>query len=154
MILLLIAACLLTVALLPRYKDYTLREHRKLAKSVLEEVLLRSQDWQTTHRGRRITSLEDLGYGAAAVYVTSDGTVRGSANLSSIYRVGLTFPTTRTPDSCGLISDHAQGGFVVVAVPIQTQRIDTQCARLCLGSSGQHQTSGTENADKCWNRTP
>jgi len=152
LILTLIVACLLTVVLLPRYRDYTLKEHRKLAKFVLEEAMERSRDWQKTHPGRRMTSLEDLGYGAAAVYVSADGTVRYSANLSTVYRVGMFFPITRGAENCGLIADRARGGFVLVAEPIQTQRIDTQCDRLCLGSSGTRQTSGTQSANKCWNR--
>jgi hypothetical protein len=99
-------------------------------------------DWQTLHPAQRLLSLESLGYSPPAIYVSSDGTVSSSANINSIYRISLSYPSEQSSQSCGLIADDAQTGFILVAEPIQAQRIDTQCARLCL--------SGSSSVEKCW----
>ena len=147
-----LVAAVLTAVLLPTYRDYTLHEHSKLARAALIEAGQRHQDWQETHPAKRLLSLEDLGYPAAAVYVSSDGTVDGSASISSIYRVSLSYPSTPTAPSCGLVADDAQTGFILVAQPVQTQRIETQCANLCLSSSGQRAITGNSSVEKCWGR--
>jgi len=143
-------AGILTAILLPTYRDYTLHEHSKLARTVLAEVALHYKDWQKSHPVQRLSSLQDLGYSALAIYVSSDGTSGDSANINSIYRVSLSFPSAKSEQSCGLLPDDVQTGFVLVAEPIQTQRIDTQCSRLCLSSSGQQGISGSSSAEKCW----
>ena len=147
-----LVAAVLTAVLLPSYRDYTFHEHSKLARAVLIEAGQRHQDWQEAHPAKRLLSLEDLGYPAAAVYVSSDGTVDGSASISSIYRVSLSYPSTPTATSCGLVADDAQTGFILVAQPVQTQRIETQCANLCLSSSGQRAITGNSSVEKCWGR--
>ena len=145
-------AAILTAFLLPAYRDYTFREHSKLARGVLIEAGKRHKDWQDVHPAKRLLSLEDLGYPAAAVYVFSDGGVDGSAGISAIYRVSLSYPTTPSASSCGLVADDAQTGFILVAQPVQTQRIETQCANLCLSSSGQRGINGNSSVEKCWGR--
>jgi len=85
-----------------------------------------------------------------AIYVSSDGGVRPSANINSIYRISLTAPAAPYLESCGLAADDAQTGFVAVAEPIQTQRIDTACTRLCLSSSGQRGSNGSATTAECW----
>ncbi len=143
-------AVILTAILLPAYRDYTIHEHNKLARTVLEDASLHYKDWQPSHPAQRLLSLESLGYSPPAIYVSSDGTVSGSANINSIYRISLSYPSEQSSQSCGLIADDAQTGFILVAEPIQTQRIDTQCARLCLSSSGQMGISGNSSVEKCW----
>jgi Tfp pilus assembly protein PilE len=143
-------AAILTAVLLPAYRNYTLREHTILAKAVLKDILTRQAAWQKSHPSQRLTSLEDLGYATPAVYVSSDGTVRESANATSIYRVSLIFPAAGAPESCGLALDDPHDGFVLVAEPIQTQRIEIRCARLCVSSSGRQGASGSAGADACW----
>ena len=143
-------AIVLTAILLPAYRDFTIREHSKLARAVLAEASLHHKDWQISHPAQRLLSLESLGYPTPAIYVSSDGTVSGSANINSIYRVSLSYPSEPSGQSCGLIADDAQTGFIFVAEPIQTQRIDTQCARLCLSSTGQKGISGSSRVEKCW----
>lgn len=143
-------AAILTAVLLPAYRNYTLREHTILAKAVLKDILARQLVWQKSHPAQRLGSLEDLGYATPAVYVSSDGTVRESANATSIYRVSLVFPATAAPDSCGLVEDEPHSRFVLVAEPIQTQRIETRCARLCMSSSGRRGATGSAGAEACW----
>lgn len=143
-------AGVLTAILLPGYRDYTLHEHSKLARTTLNEALLHYQDWQKFHPAQRLLSLEDLGYAGTAIYVSSDGSLGGSANINSIYRISLSYPTTQSAQSCGLAADDAQVGFVLVAEPIQTQRIETRCSRLCLSSSGRKGISGNDQLEKCW----
>lgn len=152
LLLIFLLAVAMTALLLPAYRNYTLHEHSKLAKAVLADVVARQPNWQESHPSQRLISLEDLGYAAAAVYVASDGTVRDSASINSIYRISLSFPSVKSGESCFLLPDSAQTGFVLIAEPIQTQRIDTQCARLCLSSSGQQGISGSSTVEKCWSR--
>ena len=146
-----VVAVLLTALLLPSYRRYTIHEHGKLAQSALEEILEQKHSWVGMTLGAHPASLEDLGYSSKSLYVSSDGTVRPSANIDSIYRVSLAFPTAPAPESCGLTTDIGSGGFVVVAEPIQTQRIDQQCGRLCLSSAGQRGISGGARVEQCWN---
>ena len=143
-------AGILTAILLPAYRNYTLQEHSKLARATLNEATQHYQDWQKLHPQQRLLSLESLDYPSTAIYVSSDGSIGGSANISSIYRISLSYPTTPSELDCGLIADDVQTGFILVAEPIQTQRIDTQCARLCLSSSGQRGISGGGSVEKCW----
>lgn len=143
-------AGVLTAILLPGYRDYTLHEHSKLARNTLSEALLHYQDWQKLHPAQRLLSLENLGYAGTAIYVSSDGGLGGSANINSIYRISLSYPAAPSAQSCGLAADNAQIGFVLVAEPIQTQRIETRCARLCLSSSGRKGISGSDQLEKCW----
>jgi Tfp pilus assembly protein PilE len=150
LVLAIVLACVLTTILLPRYRDYTLREHRKLAQLMMVDAMQRSRAWEKNHSGKRLLSMDNLGYVAAAMYVSADGTAGGRINLSSVYRMNLTFPTERSQESCGQVVDPSDGGFVLVAEPIQTQRVDTQCATLCLTSSGARLSSGTEGSDQCW----
>ncbi|WP_029923348.1 hypothetical protein [Nevskia soli] len=154
LLILFLLAGILTATLLPAYRDYTIREHSKLAKNVLMEASLHYGEWQALHPAVRLLTLESLGYETPAVYVSSDGNVGGSANINSIYRISLSYPTEPSAQSCGLVADDAQTGFILVAEPIQTQRIDIQCARLCLSSSGQKGVSGSASVEKCWGPAP
>jgi Tfp pilus assembly protein PilE len=150
LLLIFVVALLVTALALPAYRNYTLREHSKLARLALEDAADRHRAWQKSHPARRAASLADFGFPSAAVYVSSDGTVSDSANISSIYRVSLSFPEAPTPESCGLSVDGEPTAFVLVAEPIQTQRIDTQCGRLCLSSSGKQGRSGNGGMAQCW----
>lgn len=151
LVLIFLLAVLLTALALPAYRNYTLREHNKLARIVLEDVGSRHKIWQPAHPAQRPASLESLGYPSLAVYVSSDGTVSDSASISSIYRVSLAFPAGSSAESCGFaVDDPAGNGFVIVAEPIQTQRTDAQCGRLCLSSAGQRGASGAAGPEKCW----
>ncbi|MDB5977782.1 MAG: hypothetical protein JWR07_4542 [Nevskia sp.] len=154
LLVLFLLAGILTATLLPAYRDYTIHEHSKLAKNVLMDASQHYSEWQTLHPAVRLLSLESLGYETPAVYVSSDGTVGGSANINSIYRISLSYPSEPSAQSCGLVADDAQTGFILVAEPIQTQRIDIQCARLCLSSSGQKGISGGSSVEKCWGPAP
>jgi Tfp pilus assembly protein PilE len=145
-----VIAGILTALLLPTYRSYTIHEHGKLAQAALEDVLEQRKSWVGVALGGHPASLEDLGYSSKSLYVSSDGTVRSSANINSIYRISLAFPTTPGADSCGLTTDVGSGGFVAVAEPVQTQRIDQQCARLCLSSDGQRGASGSAGVEQCW----
>ncbi len=145
-----VIAVVFTALILPMYRSYTLNEHSKLAAAVLMDVSQHRQTWQVSHPDKRLPSLESLGYGGSALYVNSDGDVRPSANINSIYRVSLSVPAEPSPQSCGLVAEEPIG-FVLVAEPIQTQRIDTACGRLCLSSTGKRATTGTMEA-QCWGR--
>ena len=141
-------AGVLTAFMLPAYRSYTLSEHAKLAKAALEQLLAQGQAWQRQHPAQR-WAFDDLGYTGQALYVSSDGTLLDSANITSIYRISIA-AAAGTPESCGLAVDDPQAGLVMTAEPIQTQRIETHCARLCLSSSGTRGATGESGADACW----
>jgi Tfp pilus assembly protein PilE len=145
-----LAAILLTIIALPLFRTYTLREHNKMAEAVLEDAYARARNWRALHPNQRLRSLENLGYPAIALYVTSDGTVRDSANLASVYRISLSFPTAATEENCGLGGGDAPDDYVLIAEPIQTQRIDSRCGRLCLAASGRRGSSGAASVQECW----
>ena len=142
-----VLAGVLTAFVLPAYRSYTLKEHARLAKGALEELLTQGQAWQRLHPNQRWT-FQDLGYTAQALYVSSDGTLLDSANIGSIYRISIA-ATAAGPESCGLAVDP-QAGLVMAAEPIQTQRIETHCGRMCLSSSGAKGATGEAGADACW----
>jgi Tfp pilus assembly protein PilE len=143
-----ILAALVTAFALPAYRSYTLREHAKLASIALNDVAARYPAWQRQHPGARPLSLEDLGFFANALYVSSDGTTATSANINSVYRISLVAADAPAERSCGL--PVGPSGFVLSAEPVQTQRIDQQCGRLCLGSSGQKAVRGGAGVGPCW----
>ncbi len=143
-------AAIFTFFALPGYRSYTLREHSKLARIVMVDASDRFRDWQKTHALQAPVSFGDLGFLAAALYVNSDGTAQPSANINSIYRVSLAAADTAPEQRCGLQAAKDQGGFILVAEPIQTQRIETMCARLCLSSSGQKGVTGSAGVAQCW----
>ena len=145
-----VLAGIVTAFALPAYRNYTLREHSKLARLALEDAADRYLVWQKTHHAQRPYSLADFGFPAGAVYVSSDGTVNPNANISSIYRVSLSFPETASAESCGLSVAGDPTAFMLVAEPIQTQRIDTQCGRLCLSSAGRQGRTGSAGIAQCW----
>jgi Tfp pilus assembly protein PilE len=141
-------AGVLTAFLLPAYRSYTLKEHARLAKGALEQLLAQGQVWQRQHPSQAWT-FEDLGYTGQALYVSSDGTLLDSANINSIYRISITTVTATAPETCGLAVDPP-AGLVMAAEPIQTQRIETLCSRMCLSSSGSKGATGEAGADACW----
>jgi len=145
-----ILAVLVTAFALPAYRSYTLREHNKLARIVLQDVIGRYPAWQKQHPEQRPLALNDLGIYSNSLYVSSNGTTDSSANINSIYRISLASPDSAAAQTCGLHLDNGQTGMILVADPVQTQRIDTQCARLCLSSSGQKGVSGPAGAALCW----
>jgi Tfp pilus assembly protein PilE len=149
LLLLFLLAGLATALLLPEYRNYTLQGHARLAAEALRDLQAQQQIWQQRNPGQHLRSFEALGYAGPAVYVSSDGTTSSSANVNSIYRISLNGPATAAPESCGLSVDN-QGGFVLVAEPVQTQRIDTRCGRLCLSSSGEKGATGAAGSDACW----
>jgi Tfp pilus assembly protein PilE len=144
-----ILAVLVTAFALPAYRSYTLREHNKLARIALQDVIERYHAWQKQHPDQRPQALADLGIYSNSLYVSSNGTTDSSANINSIYRVSLAPPDSPSAQTCGL-QDTGQAGMILVADPVQTQRVDTQCARLCLSSSGQKGVSGTAGVAQCW----
>jgi len=144
-----ILAALITAFALPAYRSYTLREHNKLARIALQEVVGRYPTWQRQHPGQRPQALGDLGIYANSLYVSSNGTTGTSANINSIYRISLAPPEAAAEQTCGLHQD-ADEALILVADPVQMQRIDVQCARLCLSSSGRKGASGTAGATQCW----
>jgi Tfp pilus assembly protein PilE len=150
LLLIFVLAGLITAFALPAYRDYTLREHAKLARMALQDSMVRYQDWEKFHPGRRPASLEEIGFDSVSAYVSADGTVNGNASVSSIYRISLSAPETPSAESCGLSAAPAALGFVLVAEPIQTQRIETRCGRLCLGSDGQKAHGGSASLQQCW----
>lgn len=143
-------AVLVTAFALPAYRNFTLHEHAKLARLALEEAASRYHAWQNVHPGRRPVNLADLGFDSVSIYVSSDGTITDSANIGSIYRISLSTPETPSPESCGLAVGGAPTAFILSAEPIQTQRIETRCGRLCLGSDGQKAHSGSAALEQCW----
>jgi Tfp pilus assembly protein PilE len=151
LVLLFLLAGVSTALLLPTYRNYTLHEHTRLATATMQDLLAEQRLWQQRNPSLRPTSFEALGYTGPAVYVSSDGTANSSANITSIYRISLATPSAAAPENCGLVADE-RAGFVMVAEPIQTQRIDTRCARLCLSSSGARGASGEAGAAACWER--
>jgi Tfp pilus assembly protein PilE len=154
LLLLFVLAGLATALLLPAYRNYTLQGHARLAADALRDLLAQQQVWQQHNPGQHLRSFEALGYTGPAVYVSSDGTTASSANVSSIYRISLTVPAAAAPESCGLALADPQNGFVLVAEPVQTQRIDTRCGRLCLSGSGEKGATGAAGTDACWERRP
>jgi Tfp pilus assembly protein PilE len=151
LLLLFVLAGLGTALLLPQYRNYTLQGHARLAAEALRDLQARQQTWQQRNPGQRLRSFEALGYAGPAVYVSSDGTSSSSANVNSIYRISLSTSAAGTPEACGLAVDNPNG-FVLVAEPVQTQRIDTRCRRMCLSSSGEMGTTGDAGTDACWER--
>jgi len=147
-----ILAVLVTAFALPAYRSYTLREHNKLARIALQEAIAAYPAWQKLHPDQRPLSLGDLGIYSNSVYVSSNGTTDSSANINSIYRISLAPPGSPATEVCGLHQDTDPSGLILVADPVQTQRIDTQCGRLCLSSSGQRGVSGTAGVEQCWGR--
>jgi Tfp pilus assembly protein PilE len=145
-----ILAALVTAFALPAYRSYTLREHSKLASIALEDVAARSPGWLKRHPGERPLSLEDLGFSANAIYVSSDGTTAPSANINSVYRISVVPPDAPAERSCGLPAEGGAAGFVLLAEPVQMQRIDQQCGRLCLGSLGRKAATGSAGTGACW----
>lgn len=135
---------------LPAYRGFALHIHNQLARSTLEDALRREHEWSKLPTWQGFYSLEAVDYPSPAVYVSSDGGVRGSANSGSIYRVSVAFPAAAAAETCGLVTDNPGTGFVLVAEPVQTQLIDSRCGRLCLSSGGQHGASGTAGAEACW----
>jgi Tfp pilus assembly protein PilE len=150
LLLIIVLAGILTAMCLPAFRGFALHIHNRLARQVLEEAFQRQRAWRKLPTWQGFYSLEALDYPAPAVYVSSDGSVRGSANAGSIYRISVAFPAAPAPESCGLVAEDPRSGFVLVAEPIQTQRIDALCGRLCLSSSGQHGASGASGAAGCW----
>lgn len=146
-----LSAVLLTILALPMFRSYALREHNKMAEAVLEDAHTRARNWEAMHPGRRLGSLEDLGYPAIALYVTSDGTVRGAANVASVYRISLSYPSVAAEENCGL-GGGTPPDYVLVAEPIQTQRIDSRCGRLCIAATGRFGSAGTASVQECWRR--
>jgi Tfp pilus assembly protein PilE len=146
-----LAAILLTILALPMFRSYTLREHNKMAEAALEDAQARARNWRAMHPGQRLGSLEDLGYPAIALYVTSDGTVRGAANLASVYRISLAYPSAAAEENCGLGGGDPPD-YVLIAEPIQTQRIDGRCGRLCIAATGRRGNSGPASVQECWGR--
>jgi Tfp pilus assembly protein PilE len=145
-----VLAVVMTALLLPGYRSYTLSEHGKLAMAALQDILRYQHSWRPSESTQVPASLEGLGYSAPAIYVSSDGTVRTSATINSIYRISLSVPVVPSPENCGLVPDDGQAGFVLVAQPVQTQRIETDCGRLCLSSSGKRGTTGKAPLSECW----
>lgn len=151
LLLIFVLAVIFTVFAMPTYRSYNLREHSKLARIVLVDASARFKDWQETHPGQRPRSFEDLGFPSSAIYVLSDGTARPSANISSIYRVSVVPADAPPGESCGLPAGDSAAGFILMADPVQTQRIETQCGRLCLASSGQKGIGGSAASPaQCW----
>jgi Tfp pilus assembly protein PilE len=146
-------AVLVTAFALPAYRDYTLREHSKLASIALDGAVTRYPAWQKLHPEQRPLSLEDLGFPANGIYVTSDGTTAASANVNSVYRISMAPPDAPAEQSCGLETPDNPTDFVLYAEPVQTQRIDRQCGRLCLSSSGRKAVSGSGGVKLCWGGT-
>ena len=145
-----VLAAILSVIGVPAYRSYTLRSHNRVVEAVLTDALRREHQRLNVQPHLRLLSMESLGFPAAAVYVSSDGSVRDGANSSSIYRVSLSYPSAPAAASCGLVPPDQQMGFVLVAEPVQTQRLDGQCASLCLGSDGQQGATGSAGAGVCW----
>lgn len=145
-----ILAVLVTAFALPAYRSYTLREHSKLASIALEDVMSHYPAWLKSHPGQRPAGLEDLGFLSNSLYVSSDGTTAGNADINSVYRVSIVPPEAPWDRSCGLPREADPAGFVLLAEPVQTQRIDKQCARLCRGSSGHRAVSGSAVVKDCW----
>lgn len=145
-----ILAVLVTAFALPAYRDYTLREHSKLASIALDDAAARYSVWQRQHPDQRPLSLEDLGFTANGIYVSSDGTTGPSANINSVYRVSMAPADAPAEQSCGLEAAANPTAFVLYAEPVQTQRIDRQCGRLCLSSAGRKAVSGNSGVRRCW----
>ncbi len=152
LLLIFVLALVFTALLLPAYRRYTLSQHSRLAAAQLLDLSKRGRVWQLNHPQQRLSSLEALGYDAMSIYVSSDGGVSQSTNINSIYRISLGNPGASAMENCGLGGDDLRNGFVLVAEPIQTQLIDTSCAKLCLVSSGQRGVSGSAAADRCWSQ--
>jgi Tfp pilus assembly protein PilE len=148
-----ILAALFTAFALPAYRDYTLREHSKLASIALDTMATRYPSWQRQHPEQSPLSLEDLGFSANAIYVSSDGTTASSANINSVYRISMAAPDAPAEQSCGLAATANPAGFVLYAEPVQTQRIDHQCGRLCLSSAGLKAVNGSNSIGSCWSRS-
>lgn len=150
LLLIFVLAVIFTAFAMPAYRSYNLREHTKLARIVLLDAATQFKEWRKTHPDRRPRSFEDLGFPSTAVYVLSDGTTRPSANINSIYRVSLAPPDATPGQSCGLQLAGDQTGFILLAEPVQTQRIETQCTRLCIASTGQKGVTGIAGVAQCW----
>jgi len=145
-----VVAVLVTAFALPAYRDYTLREHSKLASIALDNAAVRYSVWQRQHPEQRPLSLEDLGFSGNGIYVSSDGTSGPSANINSVYRISMASADAAAEQICGLETAANPAGFVLYAEPVQTQRIDRQCGRLCLSSAGRKAVSGTSGIRPCW----
>ncbi len=146
-LIILVIVGLLAVFGLPAVFRYSLQGNIEIARTLLKRIAVEEATWLGRHQ--RYGNLGELGYPAgtssAAIYLSKDGTISGSASADAVYRVSLKL----TPLSAGA-SDQAY--FLITAQPLNRQTRDSDCATLSLASTGQVGASGTLGEADCWNR--
>ncbi len=136
MIVIAIVAILMLVAL-PAYQDQVSKTKRTVAKSELQDLLARQEQFFVNNR-QYATDLTLLGFGNATSYmINSDGDEVGSTASDRIYSISIS-------------DDASATAFTLAAAPQLAQAKDTRCGTLQITSAGAKSESGTGSVSDCW----
>jgi type IV pilus assembly protein PilE len=135
MIVIAVVAILMLVAL-PAYQDQVRKAKRTVAKSELQDLLARQEQFFVNNR-QYATDLTLLGFGDATSYmINSDGDEVVGTSSDRIYSIS--------------ISGASATAFTLAAAPQLAQAKDTRCGTLQITSAGVKSEGGTGSVSDCW----
>ena len=133
----------------PAYTKYTQRAKRSAGKVSISSVVSEQEQYRLD-RKRYASSMADLGYPAASVFLNGEGEVAATKQTDSNYEVSLAAYSAANVASCAVTGSASATSFVVKAVPVNAQVDDADCATICIANTGQTGRSGSQ--DDCWSR--
>jgi type IV pilus assembly protein PilE len=135
MIVIAVVAILVLVAL-PAYQDQVIKTKRTVAKSEMQDLLARQEQFFVNNR-QYATDLTVLGFGNATSYmINSDGDEVAATASDRIYSIS--------------ISGASATAFTLAAAPQLAQARDTRCGTLLITSAGAKSESGSGSVSDCW----
>lgn len=138
MIVIAVVAILVLVAL-PAYQDQIRKTKRTVAKSELQDLLARQEQFFVNNR-QYATDLTLLGFGNDTSYmINSDGDEVDGTASDRIYSISM-------------LSGASATAFTLAAAPVLAQAKDTRCHTLQITSAGVKSLGGgaTGSVSDCW----
>lgn len=143
-----IVAILATIAL-PSYSRYVLRANRAVARGVLIDLAAKEEVAKLQTQAYAASSFKLLiGSDVAAYYINRSGKLATTAATDSIYQISLASSPVSSP-TCGTSTSTADYQLIAKPVTASPQAQDTDCATLCLSSTGLRGSS-PKGVDVCW----
>lgn len=119
----------------PSYMNYIVNTKRTAATTTLMRIADRQQQFFMDNK-RYASTLSDLGFPSAVIWVSDDGNTVPAGDADAVYAFVL---ANITPTQ-----------YLAVAAPIGQQQVrDTKCASLTIDNAGARQAYGT-SPDDCW----
>jgi type IV pilus assembly protein PilE len=133
MIVIVVVGVLMLIAL-PGYQQQSLKTKRALAKSELQGLMARQEQYFVNNR-QYATSLADLGLGNPYSIDSDSNRVATDAD-SRIYTIALASATTAS--------------YTLTATPQLDQARDSYCGTMQITSTGVKTVTGSAGSAECW----